>query len=90
MSKILVLQGPPASGKSTDARNVIKENEHGVIVKKGHRQGVFLPQVATETGWSRDTFMNRLCIDKAGIAKDSWKDGSAEIFIFSVQLFSEK
>lgn len=70
--------------------NLIKMGEHGVIVKKGHRQGVFLPQVATETGWSRDTFMDRLCIDKAGISKDSWRNGTAEIFIFSVQLFSEK
>lgn len=32
MSKILVLQGPPASGKSTFARKFISENKHWVIV----------------------------------------------------------
>ena len=32
MSKILVLQGPPASGKSTFARKFISENNHWVIV----------------------------------------------------------
>lgn len=34
MSKILVLQGPPASCKTTFARNFIKENDHWVIVNR--------------------------------------------------------
>ena len=27
---------------------------HGVILGQGHHQGVFLPQVATQTGWSKE------------------------------------
>ena len=34
MSKILVLQGPPASGKSTCARGLIKNNKEWVIVSR--------------------------------------------------------
>lgn len=34
MSKILVLQGPPASGKSTYARGLIKNNKEWVIVSR--------------------------------------------------------
>ena len=29
----------------------IELGRHGVIIKKGFNSGVFLPQVATETGW---------------------------------------
>lgn len=34
MSKLLVLQGPPASFKSSFARNFIKEHEHWIIVNR--------------------------------------------------------
>ena len=62
---------------------------HGVIVRKGRRQGVFLPQVATETGWDRETFLENLCAGKAGLSKDAWKDKNTELHIFTAQLFEE-
>jgi len=63
---------------------------HGVLVKKGGRSGVFLPQVATETGWSKEEFLSTLCSQKAGLAPDAWKDKSTELYIFSAEVFSEK
>lgn len=64
---------------------------HGVIVSQGpFNQGVFLPQVATETGWSREEFLNQLCAQKAGLAPDAWKDSKTRIEIFSAQVFDEK
>jgi MEMO1 family protein len=63
---------------------------HGVLVKSGLRSGVYLPQVGTETGWSRDEFMNSLCMHKAGLDKDSWRTGSCEIYIFCAEVFKEK
>jgi len=62
---------------------------HGVLVKSGWQQGVFLPQVATETGWSKEEFMNALCGRKAGMAADAWKKGKCEIYIFSAEVFGE-
>ena len=62
---------------------------HGVLVKQGFGSGVFLPQVATETGWNKEQFMNSLCAHKAGIAEDAWKRGACEIHIFTAQIFSE-
>ncbi len=64
---------------------------HGVIVSRGlmHR-GVFLPQVATETGWSRDEFLSQLCAQKAGLSPDAWKDPSTVLEIFTADVFSEK
>jgi len=63
---------------------------HGVLLRNGFRSGVFLPQVATETGWSKDEFMSELCRQKAGLPADAWKDKATEIYIFTAEVFSEK
>ena len=63
---------------------------HGVIVKKGFNQGVFLPQVATETGWSKEKFLSNLCSHKACLTPDAWKDEDTEIYIFSAEVFEEE
>ncbi len=68
----------------------IELGKHGVLVRRGYQSGVFLPQVATETGWSKDEFLSNLCAHKAGIAADAWKDKDTQIFIFSADVFSEK
>jgi len=65
--------------------------KHGVIVKKGTRGGLFLPQVAEETGWSKEEFLSQLCSQKAGLPPDAWKkDKSLEFFVFTVYAFSER
>ncbi|MCX8092662.1 MAG: AmmeMemoRadiSam system protein A [Candidatus Goldbacteria bacterium] len=64
--------------------------KHGVIVKKGFRSGVFLPQVATETGWDKKTFLEHLCAGKAGLSKDAYLDKNTEIYIFEADVFGEK
>jgi AMMECR1 domain-containing protein len=58
----------------------------GVIVKKGGRQAVFLPQVAAETGWTKQVFLDQLCF-KAGLNAGDWKN--AELFTFQADVFSE-
>lgn len=62
-------------------------SKHGVTVVSGVRRGMFLPQVARETGWSRDELLTRLCQEKAGLLADAWRNG-AELYIFTVQAFS--
>ena len=62
--------------------------KHGIYIKKGHYSGTFLPQVAVETGWSRDEFLGHCARDKAGIGWDGWK--SAELFTYEACVFSEK
>ncbi len=63
--------------------------KHGVVVAKGLRQGVFLPQVADETGWSKDEFLRNLCAHKAGLEPDAYKDG-ARLYVFSSIVFEEE
>lgn len=70
--------------------NEIKMGTHGVIVKRGFNSGVYLPQVATETGWSRDEFLSSLCASKAGLPADAWKDKNTELSVFTAQVFGEE
>lgn len=69
--------------------NEIKLGVHGVIVKRGFRNGVFLPQVALETGWSKEEFLSNLCSHKAGLPANAWKDKDTEIYVFTAQVFGE-
>ncbi len=68
----------------------IELGRDGVIIKKGMRQGVFLPQVARETGWSKEEFLSHLARDKAGLEAEAWKDKDTEIFTFQAEVFSEQ
>jgi uncharacterized protein (TIGR00296 family) len=63
---------------------------HGVIVKLGQKQGVFLPQVATEQGWGLEEFLSNLCVQKAGLPADAWKDPRTRLESFTADVFSEK
>jgi hypothetical protein len=65
----------------------IEIGKHGVEVARGMGRGVFLPQVATETGWDIETFMNTLCEQKAGLPADAWKDPKTDIYVFTAQVF---
>ena len=59
----------------------IQLGKHGILVESRGRSGVFLPQVATETGWSLEEFLGHCSRDKAGLGWEGWK--TARIFIFS-------
>ncbi|MBN1417821.1 MAG: AmmeMemoRadiSam system protein B [Planctomycetes bacterium] len=61
--------------------------EHGIILRKGGRSAVYLPQVATEQGWDRETTLSHLA-RKAGLPSDAWREG-ATFEVFRAQVFSE-
>lgn len=63
--------------------------KHGVVVRDFYRSGVYLPQVATETGWTKEQFMDSLCGSKAGMRPDAWRTGKCDIYIFSAEVFGE-
>lgn len=63
---------------------------HGVLIRNGFRSGVYLPQVATETGWTRTECLTSLCVHKAGLPSDAWKDPVTDIYVFTAEVFGEK
>lgn len=59
----------------------------GLIVERGSKKGLLLPQVAPEHGWDRETFLAQACV-KAGLAPDAWRKGTT-IFRFQAEVFGE-
>ena len=68
--------------------NEIKVGKHGIIIERGGQSGLLLPQVATEYGWDRETFLDHTCM-KAGLHKRCWKEEGTVIKIFSAEVFGE-
>jgi hypothetical protein len=68
----------------------IEMGRDGVYIKKGMHSGVFLPQVAEETGWDKKTFLENLCVQKAFLPKDAYLDEDTQIYIFQVEKFAEE
>lgn len=64
----------------------IEVGRHGLVVERGARTGLLLPQVATEYGWDRTTFLEYTCW-KAGLPEDAWKAKDTSIYVFSAEVF---
>lgn len=66
----------------------IRVGTDGVVLTKGSRSAVFLPQVATEQRWDRDTMLAHLS-RKAGLPEDAWRSG-ASFLTFQAEIAHEK
>lgn len=51
----------------------------GIYLIVNGRTGTFLPQVARETGWTREQLLTRLCSEKMGLPADAWKSPDAKL-----------
>lgn len=81
--EISVLSLPRKVKKPED----VEVGKHGIIISKGYRKGLLLPQVPTENKWDRETYLRYGCL-KAGLDEDEWKRG-VNIEVFTAQVFSE-
>jgi uncharacterized protein len=66
----------------------IQVGRDGLYLERGPCRGLLLPQVATEYGWDRRTFLKQTCV-KAGLPPDAWEDPATRIFIFSAKILHE-
>jgi AmmeMemoRadiSam system protein B/AmmeMemoRadiSam system protein A len=66
----------------------IEVGRHGVVLERNGRRAVFLPQVAPEQGWDRDTMLTQLA-RKAGLPGDAWREG-AKFKVFEALVFEEE
>ncbi len=60
----------------------------GAVLTLGDAGGLFLPQVATEMGWTREQFFAGLS-QKAGLPPDAYRDKRAKLYVFEAQVFGE-
>lgn len=76
--------------KTTDPFNEVELGKHGICIEGPYGSGCFLPQVATETGWTKEEFFSHCCAHKAGMAPDAWKDPGITVYRFEAEVFGEK
>ncbi|MCD6379444.1 AMMECR1 family protein, partial [bacterium] len=69
--------------------STIEVGRDGLIMSRGGKRGLLLPQVPIEWGWDREKFLNQTCL-KAGLPEDAWKSPDTKIEVFSANIFSEK
>jgi AmmeMemoRadiSam system protein A len=74
---------PPQPVKGPDD---IVIGKHGIILSSGWNRATFLPQVAPEQGWDRETTLRHLA-RKAGLADDAWK--KADYRVYEAIVFGE-
>ncbi len=66
----------------------VEVGRHGVQIALGGRRAVFLPQVAPEQGWDRETLLGELC-RKAQLPTDAWRAPEARLSVFEATVFGE-
>jgi AmmeMemoRadiSam system protein B/AmmeMemoRadiSam system protein A len=60
----------------------------GLMIVDGSYHGLLLPQVATDYGWDRTTFLEQTC-RKAGLPGNAYQSRTAEIYRFQALIFGE-
>ncbi|HJW84785.1 MAG TPA: AmmeMemoRadiSam system protein A, partial [Anaerolineae bacterium] len=63
--------------------------KHGVLVRRGLRGGLFLPQVPVEQHWERVQYLDYLCEMKAGLPRDAWRKPDTALYVFEADVFGE-
>jgi AmmeMemoRadiSam system protein A len=84
--EISVLSEPERLGVADPA--CIVPGRDGVMVRRGRRQGVLLPQVATEEGWDAEALLAAVC-RKAGLSDGAWRSPDCELYVFQADVFGE-
>lgn len=73
--------------RRVDSHEEIVIGRDGIILDKGGRRAVYLPQVAPEQGWDLTETLGHLS-NKAGLSADAWKEG-ATFLVFQAEIFAE-
>ncbi|NBV83959.1 AmmeMemoRadiSam system protein B [bacterium] len=71
-----------------DRLSDIRLGIHGIILKKGRHQALYLPQVAIEQGWDLNTTLSSLS-EKAGLDPEAWRTNT-ELYLFEVDRFERR
>jgi len=58
----------------------------GIYLSITGRTGVFLPQVARETRWSKEQLLDRLCQEKIGLPANAWRHPTAKLFTYPTRI----
>jgi len=83
---------PPVEIDVSDSMEYLKKikvGRDGLIIRHSFSSGLLLPQVPVEYGWDVEEFLQHTC-EKAGLARDTWKNESVKIEKFEGIIFKEE
>jgi uncharacterized protein len=63
--------------------------KHGLVVTRGPRRGLLLPEVATEHGFTVEQFLDETCA-KAGLPHGAWREPETRVEVFTADVFAEQ
>ena len=69
--------------------NEVTVGKHGLLIINGMQSGVLLPQVATENNWTREQFLENVCL-KAELPPSALNDPNTQLYIFTAEVFHEE
>lgn len=73
----------------TDHPENLELGKDGIYIVRGSRSGCFLPEVATEAGWSVEDFLDACCTHKAGLPAGTWREAETTVYLFRSEKFGE-
>jgi len=79
-------------GPLEKAKSVLnfEPTQQGIHLTFRGKTGLFLPQVARETGWTREQLLARLCTEKLGVPETAWNDPTAELRTFRADVIGPR
>jgi AmmeMemoRadiSam system protein A len=83
--EISVLEPPVAIADAA----AFEVGRHGIVVERGSRRALLLPQVAAEQGWDAGQMLDAVC-RKADLADGAWRDPATSLFVFESICFSDE
>jgi AmmeMemoRadiSam system protein A len=66
----------------------VEIGKHGLVITRGVRRGLLLPQVAVEHELDRERFLDETC-GKAGLPPGAWKEPGTIVQSFTADVFRE-
>jgi AmmeMemoRadiSam system protein A len=67
----------------------IEIGRHGLMIVKGTRSALLLPEVPSRHGWGPQELLAELC-SKAGLQADAWKADDAKLYGFETEVWGEE
>jgi AmmeMemoRadiSam system protein A len=66
----------------------IEIGHHGLLISRGERRGLLLPQVAVEHKLTSEQFLDEAC-RKAQLPRQSWRDPGTQVLGFTCEVFAD-
>ena len=67
----------------------LEVGKHGIYIVAPQGAGCFLPEVATDMGWTAQEFLSHCCAGKAALPADAWKRPDTRVYLFTSEKFAE-